>query len=163
MDLGSENNAFAKGGNRLCFVDLRDSNRCVKVDRPDRLPSIRRKQSRFPKNPRALSNFDQNREDFEVIRNLVSNRGSQASNFIPTRHSFVNLNFGQRLVLELMRDSDQRVSVTLLQYVWENGLSKMLRSILGSFIESWLELGMPSRKLLLHNVVVQQSAEEIKR
>lgn len=158
--LGAEDLAFARGGNRLCFVDPRNSARCIKVDRLDRTPVIRRQGSRFPKKLRPLSSFDENREEFQVIRDIEQRCGPEALQMVPHCYGFVETNFGKGLVLELLRDADDRISVTLLQYVWEHGLTQSIKHALQVFIQQWTALGIPSRKLLLHNIIVQQLQDE---
>ena len=75
LDLGDEEAAFARGGNRLCFVDPRDANRCVKVLRADRLPAIKRAEKGFPKNLKSVDSFDDNYQECRVYQRIQRSVG----------------------------------------------------------------------------------------
>ena len=51
-------------------------------------------------------------------------------------------------------DQEQRV-FTLKQYIWQHGKTEALMKALDKFASRWIELGMPSRQLIVHNIVVQ--------
>ena len=61
---------FAAGGNRWCYVDPADVDRCIKVRRPDFSIEERRRSKGFPKNLKPLSSFDDNLDEFRVMRSL---------------------------------------------------------------------------------------------
>ncbi len=163
IDLGEEHSAFTRGGNRLCFIDPRDSNRCIKVQRPDRLPALKRREKGFPKNLKPLDRFDDNRQEFRVYQHIERAIGQRAYDFIPRLYGWVATNFGDGLCFDLVRDADGRISVTLKQYLWEHGLDGPIEQVLAQFSAGWEALGMPSRNLLLHNLLVQCSGEGARR
>lgn len=163
LDLGSPQQAFARGGNRLCFIDPQNPNRCIKVLRPDRSPAIRRAEKSFPKNLKPLSAFDDNLEESRVIQAIDRTIGEPAYQLTSRCYGFVETNFGPGLRSELIRDEDRLISITLKQYLWQNGVTAELSNSLVTFCQKWQALGMPSRNLLLHNIVVQQGHETIKR
>ena len=158
--LGDESDAFTRGGNRLCFIDPRDSNRCIKVLRPDRSPEIRRRQKGFPKNLRSLRSFDENIEEFSVWQSIERLVGEPAFTVISRCYGFVETNYGPGLVMALIKDSDGKISKTLKQVIWENGLTKELKNTIDNFAARWIELCMPSKKLLLHNMLLQSLETE---
>ncbi|MFV8819562.1 YrbL family protein [Haliea sp. E17] len=153
--LGGEAAAFSRGGNRLCFVDPRDSGRCIKVLRPDRSPAIKRGESGFPKNLKPLSSFDDNREEAGVYAAIQRSVGEAAFSMIPRLHGWVETEFGAGLCQDLVRDDDGLIAVTLKQYLWQRGRDAALERVLAEFGAAWSAAGMPSRKLLSHNLVVQ--------
>ncbi|MCE2028484.1 YrbL family protein [Sessilibacter corallicola] len=163
INLGTESQAFARGGNRLCFFDPSDSKRCIKVLRPDRDPLTKRAQRGFPRNLKPLRYFDDNREEFLVYQQIEKSVGESAFELIPRGFGFVDTNYGRGLVSEIITDSDDKISISLKQYVWTQGITDELNSALDRFKRRWSELGMPSRNLLLHNIVVQQDGGVIKR
>lgn len=163
IELGSPEQAFARGGNRLCFIDPDNSTRCIKVLRPDRSPAVRRARKGFPKNLKPLSRFDDNREEYQVMQTIEKTIGAAAYDVVPRCYGFVDTNYGPGLVSDLIVDDNQLISISLKQYIWESGISGKLTTKLEQFCRQWSELGMPSRDLLLHNIVVQQSGEDIKR
>ncbi len=159
IDLGTEEDAFTRGGNRLCFIDPRDRDRCIKVLRPDRLPALKRAEKGFPKNLKPLDRFDDNVQEFRVYERIRRAIGPRAHDFIPRLHGWVQTNFGEGLCSDLIRDADGRISITLKQYLWLHGMDEAIEQVLTAFSTGWAGSGMPSRNLLLHNMVVQTGAE----
>ena len=160
VQLGGIEVAFTRGGNRLCFVDPRNENQCIKVLRPDRTPEIRRREKAFPKNRRSLASFDENLEEFQVWRSIEEKIGEPAFKHISRCFGFVQTNLGRGLVMELIRDDDGRVAKTLKQYMWEGGYTPTLQRAVEEFGRFWVELGMPSKKLLLHNMLARKIKAE---
>lgn len=157
LSLSSEQ-AFAQGGNRLCFVDPRDSSHAIKVRRPDfTLEDLRRKKG-FPKTLLPLSHFDDNREEFEVISALQARHGEAVFRVISRCYGFVETDLGPGLVLELVRDGDGRISQSLKAQIWHQGYTPDCQRAVARFCEQWRALQIPSRDLLLHNLLVQKDA-----
>lgn len=147
---------FAQGGNRLCFVHPHDRYRCVKVRRPDfTLEDLRRKKG-FPKSLLPLSRFDDNREEFEVISGLAREPGEAAFEHVSRCYGFEETDLGPGLVLELVRDADGEISQTLKAHIWFEGYTPDCRAAVERFCARWRELQIPSRDLLLHNILVQK-------
>jgi hypothetical protein len=147
--------AFARGGNRVCFVDPRDASRCIKVLRADRLPEKKRQLKTFPKNLKPLARFDDNLEEVREYHRIASTIGEDAFTLIPRLHGMVDTNLGPGLCMDLVRDDDGRIAITLKQYLWMHGRDPGIDLVIGEFAERWQHLGMPSRNLLLHNIVVR--------
>lgn len=152
----SSQQPFAQGGNRLCFVDPSEAGRCIKVRRPDfSLEDCRRKKG-FPKNLKPLSSFDDSLEEFQVMRSFERHYPDSIFKHISRCYGFVETDMGRGLCSELIRDSDGRISITLKQYVWEQGYTDACREAVGQLCEHWLAHRVPSRDILVHNVVVQR-------
>lgn len=156
-------NAFTQGGNRLCFFHPDDDNLCIKIPRPDRTPELRRQQKSFPKNLKPLSHFDENKCELMELQRIEKNIGDKAFLLTPRCFGMVNTDLGEGLCLEMIKDHDGKVSLSLKQYLWINGITTSLETALAFFAEQWQHLGMPSRDLLLHNIVVQQDVAGVKR
>ena len=152
--------AFSSGGNRLCFVDPKDPLRCIKIARPERTPEIKRAAKSFPSNMRPLSYFDENVSDMSVYEHIDTTIGNDAYKLMPKCYGYVETDLGTGLAFEMIKDTDGQISITLKQYVWQNGITKTLEHALKEFLELWQMLGMPSRNLLLHNIVVQQDISD---
>ncbi len=163
IDLGDPDAAFARGGNRLCFVDPRDSERCIKTLRADRLPAIKRAAAPWIKRLKPLSSFDDNVQEARVFGRIRSRIGDAAFDLIPRLYGFVPTNLGHGLCCDLIRDDDGRVAMSLKQYLWQRGKDASVRRALAVFGERWQALGMPSRRLLLHNIVVRQQGGQAQR
>ena len=149
---------FARGGNRLCFVHPHDPDRVVKVRRPDfTLADVRRKKG-FPRNLRPLSSFDDNREEYAVMQDIDRRLGEPVYALVSRCYGFEDTDMGRGLVSELIRDGDGRISRTLKQHIWDDGYGEALQAAVRRFGEAWVALAVPSRDLLVHNLVVQCSA-----
>jgi len=154
---------FARGGNRLCFVHPDNPNRCIKVRRPDfTLADCRRKKG-FPKNLRPLSYFDDNREEFKVMMALERQHGKNIFSHISLCYGFEDSDMGKGLVSELIRNRDDRISQTLKKYIWDHGMDDPIQNAVRALADFWLRECIPSRDLLLHNIVVQMSGDKIDR
>jgi len=150
---------FAKGGNRLCFVHPDHDDRCIKVRRPDfTLADLRRKKGGI-KRLLPLSFFDDNREEFEVISDLERRHGQSVFAVVSRCYGFEPTDMGEGLVLELVRDASGEISQTLKAHIWRQGLTEDCRAAVQVFAKRWQELGIPSRDLLLHNILVQKGPD----
>ena len=151
---------FAQGGNRLCFVHPHDSTRCIKVRRPDfTLADCRRKKG-FPKNLRPLSSFDDNREECRVIVQLQQQLGGIAFEHVYRCYGFIQTDLGMGLNTEMIRDGNGMVSLSLKQYIWEEGYDEQCRQAVVALADFWRRHQVPSRDLLTHNVVVQRDLND---
>lgn len=155
---------FAQGGNRLCFMHPEYSDRCIKVRRPDfTLEDLRRKKG-FPKNLRPLSSFDDNREESLVMTQIAKHIGEDVFELVSRCYGFEETDMGNGLTSELILNADGRISKTLKQHLWDEGYTNELQCAVQMFGNRWTELGIPSRDLLVHNIVVQSNQDmSIKR
>lgn len=154
---------FAQGGNRLCFIHPQNPEHCIKVRRPDfTLEDCRRKKG-FPKNLRPLSYFDDNREEFKVMIGLEQRYGESLFQHVSRCYGFEASDMGKGLVSELIKDSNGRISQTLKKYIWDHGMDTAAQEAIKELSDFWLTKCIPSRDLLLHNIVVQMSGEQIGR
>ncbi|WP_336368408.1 YrbL family protein [Marinobacter sp. C2H3] len=153
----SDQAPFAQGGNRLCFVHPEDPGRCVKVRRPDFSLADRRRKKGFPKNLKPLSSFDDNLEEARVMASLEHRYGDRAFRHISRCFGFVDTDMGRGLVSELIRDSDGAIAQTLKKVLWDEGFTDECRSAVETLSTFWEREAIPSRDLLLHNIVVQRA------
>lgn len=157
----SSQEPFAQGGNRLCFVHPADIKRCIKVRRPDFSLEDRRKKKGFPKSLRPLSSFDDNREEYEVMQQLEKQIGEPVLELVSHCYGFEDTDMGRGLTSELIRDDTGPISNTLKQYLWDNDYTADCKQAVRNFCSEWVELGVPSRDLLLHNIVVQRNSDAL--
>ncbi|MFE8072888.1 YrbL family protein [Marinobacteraceae bacterium S3BR75-40.1] len=148
---------FARGGNRLCFVHPDDAGRCVKVRRPDFTLEDRRRKKGFPKNLKPLSSFDDNLEESRVMTGLEKRYGERIFRHVSRCYGFVDTDFGKGLVSELIRDGNGAISQTLKKYLWDHGLTEECQAAVQALGDFWQSQAVPSRDLLLHNIVVQRN------
>ncbi|NPU91497.1 MAG: hypothetical protein HPY82_06250 [Gammaproteobacteria bacterium] len=147
---------FARGGNRLCFVHPDYPDRVIKVRRPDFSLEERRRRKGFPKNLRPLSSFDDNAEENRTMFALDRQLGAPLYQHVSRCFGFEDSDMGKGLVSELIRDASGKISHTLKQYIWDNGYDDNARAAVEEFCACWETLGVPSRDLLLHNLVAQR-------
>jgi hypothetical protein len=159
---------FAAGGNRFCYVDPKDAKRCIKVRRPDFSVEERRRRKGFPKNLKPLSSFDDNLDEFKVMAALECYYPDDVFTHVSRCYGYVDTDMGRGLSSELIRDDNGQVSVSLKQYLWEHDYNDDCRSAVADLCAHWLMFRLPSRDLILHNLVVQRDqchsgAPKIKR
>ncbi|MFW1676842.1 YrbL family protein [Pontibacter sp. JAM-7] len=147
---------FAQGGNRLCYVDPADRERCIKVRRPDFTLEDRRRKKGFPKNLLPLAHFDDNLEEHGVMMALHRTYGEPLYQHVSRCFGFVETDMGRGLASELIRDASGAVSETLKKLLWDEGITDDSRAAIERFVNFWLTLRVPSRDLLLHNIVAQR-------
>lgn len=147
---------FAEGGNRVCYVHPDDQGLCIKVRRPDFSLADKRKKAGFPKTLLPLSRFDDNAEEFDVMQQLDNRFGETLYRHVSRCHGFVDTDLGAGLVSELVRDESSEISETLKKYLWDHGFTEDCQLKVAEFAEEWQRTLIPSRALLLHNLVVQR-------
>lgn len=150
---------FARGGNRLCFVHPEFPDRVIKVRRPDFTLEDMRRRKGFPRNLRPLSSFDENLKEVRIMREVEARLGDSAYTVLPRLYGFVETDMGPGLCSELIRNADGKISRSVMQYVWEQGLTPTLSAAVERFEAQWLPLMTPTRDVLLHNVAAQCDAE----
>lgn len=151
----SELTPFAKGGNRLCFVHPSDNNLCIKVRRPDFSLTALKKTKPWWKQWRPISWFDDNLEEWNNYHKIMRICGEKSQMVISKQIEFVQTDFGLGLVSSLIRDDNGSISLSLQEHIWRHGLQNETALVIDRFIKTWTELAIPSRNLLLHNLVVQ--------
>jgi hypothetical protein len=147
---------FANGGNRLCFIHPDDSRLCIKVARPGFSPAEKRSRKKFPKTLKPLRSFDDSQIEHDVLTKIQNTLGDEVLEFIPRSFGMIETDMGPGIVTNLVVDDEGKISVTLLQYLWEKGLDEPIQKSLNHFYQRWQALVIPSRDLLLHNIVVEQ-------
>lgn len=151
---------FAHGGNRLCFVHPDHADRVIKVRRPEfTLEDLRRKKG-FPKNLRPLSWFDDNLEEFNVMQDISTHIGEEAFTVLSRCYGFEETDMGLGLSSELIRNGDGKIAYSMMEYIWNYGYSDALKTAVNRFAEIWGRLAIPSRDLILHNILVQCDAQQ---
>jgi len=147
---------FARGGNRLCFVHPERLDVCLKVHRPDVDLAEKRRRKGLKGRLKPAASFDDNRDEAETLTALHQRIGADLARFAPRFLEWVATDLGAAIAVDLMRDADGAIATPLKQYVWERGLEPPLSAALAEFSAFWVRERVPSRELLLHNVVVRQ-------
>lgn len=150
---------FARGGNRLCFVHPERPDVCVKVPRPDVDLAEKRRRKGLKGRLKPAASFDDNREEAETLTALHRRVGPDLASFAPRFLEWLATDLGRGIAVDLIRDADGAIATPLKQYVWERGLDAPLRAALVEFGAFWVRERVPSRELLLHNVVVRRRGD----
>lgn len=151
---------FAIGGRRECYVHPDDPTVCIKVHRPEFLPSLLRQQApRWRSFRKGEIAFDENYSDWMVLRDLAATDDPTIWQHVPHFHGWVETDRGRGLAIELLRDDDGFISRTLLDWIWKNDRCDRLDSAVDAFTAFWESHTIPSRSLGLHNIVVQQKQD----
>ena len=151
---------FAIGGRRECFVHPLDRTRCVKIHRPEFLPSILKKNAPWWRSIRKSErSFDENFSDWSVMQSLEARKDPTVWEHIPRCYGWEETDRGKGLVIELLRDADGLISLSLLHWIWENGSGEKLDRAIAAFTAFWETHTIPSRSLGLHNISMQELAD----
>jgi len=113
---------FAVGGRRACYFHPEDRGLCIKIARPDKLPHMLRSVDPWWKRVRPASYYDENMLDMNIGHKLRARLGDSATAHFPSIHGMVETDLGVGLVCELIRDPDERISLSGKEYTLANGL-----------------------------------------
>ena len=144
---------FARGGNRLCYVHPEWPDVCIKVPRPDVDLAAKRRRKGLKGRLKPAASFDDNRAEARTLTALHERIGDTLRTFVPRFLGWVETDLGPGVTVDLIRDADGVIATPLKQYVWERGLDADLEAALEEFTAYWRRERVPSRELLLHNIV----------
>lgn len=151
---------FSSGGNRICYVHPQDPNHCLKIIRPDRIPSLRRADKHFWSRLLPLDYYDENRVEHASLSFLHENHSHEIRQHLPKSYGMTLTDLGWAHETDLIRDESGLISETLEQYIWNHGIDIIASRCINSFKENW-SLDTPStRALIPHNIVLQRSKAE---
>ena len=146
---------FARGGVRACYIDPRDPDRVIKVLQPGMHPGERRARASLRKRLKPLSSFDDNATELENVRWIERKWGRVP--LIPADFREEETDLGTGVSSQLFRDHDGRISRPLEIYLWQEGLSPAIKAAIENFKREWQDLAIPTRSILLHNLVLVNS------
>lgn len=153
---------FASGGNRLCFVHPEDASVCVKVAHPEVSLADKRKRKGLKGRFKPASAFDENAAERKTLLQLRRRIGPALEEHVPRYLGMVDTDLGPGIQVDLIRSQDGSVALPLKQYLWTQGRTAALDAALETFATYWVAHRVPSRALLLHNVVVQDTGTALK-
>ncbi len=152
---------FAEGDNRLCFVDPRDSGRCLKVMKPNVLEQQYR-AARWHKKLRGRQAMDDNfREAQAYAQPAIRNGGEEIWQHLPRWYGQVETDLGQANVTQLVGDAPGQPGPTLERILKKRGLApEVVRAL--EDLAGWLnDTGVLTRNLLPHNLVAIEGDREL--
>ena len=145
---------FARGGNRVCYVHPDNTDICIKVPRPDVSLAQKRRRKGLKGRIKPASAFDDNSQDARTLTHLHRSIGPSLASVVPRFLGWIDTDVGAGIMVDLIRDAGGAIATPLKQYIWEQGMTPALHCALEQFERYWIDHAVPSRDLLLHNVVV---------
>ena len=150
---------FARGGNRLVYVHPDRPEVCIKLPRTDVDLAVKRRRKGLKGRLKPAATFDDNRAEARTLTELHGRIGDSLAAFVPRFLGWVETDLGRGVALELIRDDDGAIATPLKQYVWECGFDERLETALRELTAYWVRERVPSRELLLHNVVARRRGD----
>lgn len=153
---------FAIGGTRRCFVHPEDSNKCIKVLRPDRTPQARRRLTTGVKRLRPVKHWDDQQKELAAYRQLLARDTPAIWQHIPEFFGSVETDLGLGIVTQVFRNFDGNFPRNLEQEV-PHGIDASLKAGIANF-KSWLRRELVvTRDLLPHNIIVVRDSSQRSR
>jgi len=122
---------FACGGHRECYVHPGNRERCLKVLFEDWRECGRRKRASWiARVCRPRWRYDENAFELRFSAQLRRKIGDQGWGLIPQAHRLVKTDKGDALEVDLIRDHDGTISLSLKEYVWNFGETEACRDAL---------------------------------
>lgn len=150
----SINDIIADGGRRTIYKHPEYNNRLIKVPKMEELVS-KRKRAPFYKRIRPLFMFDENYKDFFAY-SLYNRKDKKIFDFIPKSYGFVKTNIGKGLSVEWIKNFDGSISITVEEYIRQNGLDDKIKKALMELFDKIYETAFVCRELTDFNIVVKR-------
>lgn len=152
---------FGKGGKRECYVHPEHTDRCIKVWQVGREPSVLRQQATlFKRLRKSVDAFDENFLDARTFSLLENREGKSVWEHVPRFYGVEETTRGPGVVFQVIRDYDNLVSRPILDRVWEEGNDEKFLAAIDEFVLFWERHTIPTRELMLYNVVCQEFAPD---
>lgn len=150
MIILSDEEPFAEGYERWCYVHPGDSNKCLKIVKPQYVEGKRRK--RIYRRLRSPSYYDPNIADYKAHQYLKSLNDVSVYEHIPRCYGFVETDRGTALSVQLMRCAGGGIAPTLEKRVLQ-GTDDILKKAVQEFTifmnrNNFSEYGDVSRNIM---------------
>jgi len=150
---------FGVGGRRLCYEHPYEKSLCVKVLRTDVDRTVRLKNSSAWKN-RIGRIYDNNEHERCELDKLYAKHGDVLARHFPKHYGYIDTDLGPGLVLDLMRDDDGEISMSLREWITVGRSLTDLGSAFQQFGEFLSDYAIVTRDLLDHNLVAVKHADQ---
>lgn len=151
----NEQKPFAVGGRRACYVHPHHRNRCIKILLADKRPDHLRDAAAWWKRIHRNEYYDENIQDLRIDRYLRSRHGDAIYQHLPRVFGMVQTDLGDGLEVELIRDSDGKISLSGKGYVIEQGLPRALLESVDALKVFLIKHRIQFRDPFPHNLSVQ--------
>ncbi len=146
---------FAIGGRRICYLHPDDDTLCIKILRKDKLPKDLKRADPWWKQLRSASIYDENINDLKNHIKMVARSESQLVEHIPKVHGIIPTDLGAGLVVELIRDADGSISLSLKEYIAKHGFDQAAEQALERLKTFLIEQLIPFRDPFPHNIALR--------
>jgi hypothetical protein len=147
---------FARGGNRACYVHPEDAHLCVKVALSGKTAAEKRRAAGFFKRLRPLVYYDDNRREWATYERLSRRAEERTWEHLAKPWALVATDCGPAVATELIRDFDGQISSDLKAILRAGGRTASFQAALDDLEDYLRRTGLPTRDLLLHNLVGQK-------
>lgn len=157
-----EQEPFAIGGTRRCYLHPSDPSRCIKVLRKDRTPEKRREAATGFKKFRSAKHWDDQDKEIMAYNELMKRHGSELWSHVPRYFGVVQTDSGIGIVTQVYRNFDSTFPLNLDQQV-PCGIDNPLETAMEEF-KHWLRRELVlTRDLLPHNIIAVREDEHLCR
>ncbi len=150
---------FGVGGRRRCFVHPEYPGRCVKVLRTDPHRVVRLGKSAWW--PAAWRRkYDNNADELRQLSRLRRKLGEELmARHFPRVYGMAPTDLGPGLVLDLVRNADGQISLSLREELANGTKLAEIRAAFNEFGRFLVAHGIVTRELLDHNLAVRRDAD----
>jgi hypothetical protein len=129
---------FANGSHRACYRHPDRSDLCVKI-----MTEHWTENKNWVKVPwylrpfRSKAHFHENLNELRFSTKLQKRIGSIGWDYVPQSHGLVETDLGEGLMVDLIRNHDDTIALTLAQYLWRNGRTPQCQKALDEMWEGF--------------------------
>jgi hypothetical protein len=153
MIIIDENKLIAIGSSRLIYIHPDNNKKLIKVFKPSQTPEMRRKTIWY-KRFQSLEKFNENKRDF-IEHQKARGKCHEAALSVCNVYGIEKTNYGDGLIEERICDIDGNTSITLKDYVQNNGL-KIVSSNIDDLFDIFSNNHILFRDAYEMNILVQE-------
>lgn len=150
---------FAIGGRRLCFVHPLEPDKCIKVLRQDDQRTVRLQSKKKSLLFSFRREYDNNAHEKQILDQLARQIGVDMSKHLPRCYGYVQTDMGPGLVLDLVRDHDGPISRSLRELISIGFELEQFRPAFKELEAFFVEHVILTRAVLDHNITAQHRAD----
>ncbi|BES69911.1 PhoP regulatory network protein YrbL [Marinobacter nanhaiticus D15-8W] len=158
----SQQEPFAAGYNRFCYIHPEDPRRCLKILNPENIER-RFARQRWYKKMLGKSRINDNlQEQIAYDQPAVIHGGEKVWSHLPRFYGQAPTTRGPANSSELITNSNGAPGITLESYLKRHGVNGCIRTAIDDFCRWLRETGILTRNLLPHNLVVVTREDHLK-
>lgn len=150
----SQQEPFAAGYNRTCYIHPNDPKLCLKVLRPENIDRRYARQAWYKK-ILGKSRINDNLQELAAYdQTAITHGGEQVWSHLPRFYGQEPTTLGPANSSELITNNDGTPGITLETYLQRQGFDRPIQTSIDRFCRWLRETGILTRNLLPHNLVV---------